>query len=171
MVTGVIKSKVDKIWDDIAAGGITNPLTVIEQLTYLMFIRSLDEKELETEAFENLSGEPSEKIFPPSPAGQSMRWSKFKDRDPREIFDILSQRVFPAIKNLKNGKLPDFNDRGEMILPEDDAPETDRGKLHGRILTPDGLRLVCAGLDNDPEKIGIHMLEMLAKFRNEGIVE
>ena len=44
-------------------------------------------------------------------------------------------------------------------------------KLHGRILTPDGLRVICAGLDNDPEKIGIHMLEMLAKFRNEGIVE
>ena len=41
--------------------------------------------------------------------------------------------------------------------------------LHGRILTPDGLRVICAGLDNDPEKIGIHMLEMLAKFRNEGI--
>ena len=44
-------------------------------------------------------------------------------------------------------------------------------KLHGRILTPDGLRVICAGLDNDPEKIGIHMLEMLAKFRNEGIIE
>lgn len=37
-------------------------------------------------------------------------------------------------------------------------------KLHGRILTPDGLRVICASLDNDPEKIGIHMLEMLAKF-------
>ena len=39
------------------------------------------------------------------------------------------------------------------------------------VLTPDGFRVVCAGLDNDPEKIGIHMLEMLAKFRNEGLVE
>ena len=47
----------------------------------------------------------------------------------------------------------------------------DEPKMHGRILTPDGLRVVCAGLDNDPEKIGKHMLEMLAKFRNEGIVE
>ena len=47
MITGAIKNKVDKIWTDIWAGGITNPLTVIEQLTYLMFIRSLDEKELE----------------------------------------------------------------------------------------------------------------------------
>lgn len=44
-------------------------------------------------------------------------------------------------------------------------------KLHGRILTPDGLRVVCAGLDNDPKKIGIHMLEMLAKFRNEGLFD
>lgn len=48
MVTGTIKNKVDKIWTDIWAGGITNPLTVIEQLTYLMFIRSLDEKECQT---------------------------------------------------------------------------------------------------------------------------
>jgi len=43
--------------------------------------------------------------------------------------------------------------------------------LHRRILTPDGLRVICAGLDNDPEKIGIHMLEMLSKFKSEGIVK
>ncbi len=42
-------------------------------------------------------------------------------------------------------------------------------KLHGWILTPDGLRVVCTGLDNDPEKIDIHMLEILAKFRSEGL--
>lgn len=45
MITGEIKNKVDKIWTDIWVGGITNPLTVIEQLTYLMFIRSLDQRE------------------------------------------------------------------------------------------------------------------------------
>ena len=44
-------------------------------------------------------------------------------------------------------------------------------KLYGRILTPDGLRIVCASLDNDPEKIGKHMLEMLVKFRNEGLFD
>ena len=98
MITGTIKNKVDKIWTDIWAGGITNPLTVIEQLTYLMFIRSLDEKELETEEFEAMTGESLPKIFPQSAAGQSMRWSQFKDRDPREIYDIISQRVFPAKK-------------------------------------------------------------------------
>lgn len=67
MITGVIKNKVDKIWTDIWAGGITNPLTVIEQLTYLMFVRSLDEKELETEEFEHMTGEKMEKIFPSLP--------------------------------------------------------------------------------------------------------
>ena len=124
MITGAIKNKVDKIWTDIWAGGITNPLTVIEQLTYLMFIRSLDVRELEQEEFDNSVGTKSDRIFPESSMGQSMRWSKFKDRDPREIYEILSQRVFPAIKNMKYGKLPDFNDRGELI----DIPDIE-GKM------------------------------------------
>lgn len=115
MITGVIKNKIDKIWTDIWAGGITNPLTVIEQLTYLMFIRSLDEKELENEEFANMTGETADLIFPQSEIGQAMRWSKFKDRDSREIFDLISQRVFPAVKKMKYGKLPDFDDRGELI--------------------------------------------------------
>ena len=121
MITGAIKNKIDKIWTDIWAGGITNPLTVIEQLTYLMFIRSLDEKELENEEFENMTGEAMLKIFPQTPFGQSMRWSKFKNNDPREIYAVMSQRVFPAIKSLKNGHLPDFNEQGEMIEVQDDT--------------------------------------------------
>ena len=63
MITGAIKNKVDKIWTDIWAGGIANPLTVIEQLTYLMFVRALDVKELENERYEAL-GMKVEKIFP-----------------------------------------------------------------------------------------------------------
>ena len=82
MITGAIKNKVDKIWTDIWAGGITNPLTVIEQLTYLMFIRSLDEKELETEEFENMTGEKMDKIFPQSAVGQSMRLSLIHISEP-----------------------------------------------------------------------------------------
>lgn len=115
MITGAIKNKVDKIWDDIAAGGITNPITVIEQLTYLMFIRSLDEKELENEEFANMMDEDVDYIFPRTDSGQSMRWSKLKDKDPRDIFDVMSQRVFPAVKKIRNGKLPDFNDKGELV--------------------------------------------------------
>ena len=100
MITGTVKNKVDKIWTDIWTGGTTNPLTVIEQLTYLMFIRSLDEKELESEQFENTAGITMDKIFPQTEEGQSIRWSKFKEKDPQEIFDVISQRVFPFIKSL-----------------------------------------------------------------------
>jgi type I restriction enzyme M protein len=103
MLTGEIRNKVDKIWTDMWAGGITNPLTVIEQLTYLMFIRSLDEKELEIETMEALSGETLPKIFSQDEEGQSMRWSKFKTKDPREIYDIVSTKVFPFIKSM-NGE-------------------------------------------------------------------
>ena len=126
MVTGAIKNKVDKIWLDIFSAGLANPLTVIEQLTYLMFIRSLDAKELENEKYEIL-GIPVKKIFPQTPTGQSMRWSKFKHLEARHIFEIISQRVFPAIKAMKGGKLPDFDEHGEIIElsnADEDTAET-----------------------------------------------
>ena len=157
MITGEIKNKVDKIWTDIWAGGITNPLTVIEQLTYLMFIRSLDEKELETEEFENLTGEKLDRIFPQSAAGQSMRWSKFKDNDPRDIYDVLSQRVFPAIKKLKNGRLPDFNEQGELIENISELADRDQGNTAFArymsdamflIPTPQVLQKIITGLED-----------------------
>lgn len=156
MVTGVIKNKIDKIWTDIWAGGITNPLTVIEQLTYLMFIRSLDEKELETEEFENMTGESMAKIFPESVIGQSMRWSKFKDKDSREIFDIISQRVFPAIKKIKYGRLPDFTEQGELIEIEKQGEVVDSKTAFARYMedamflipTPQVLQKIITGLDD-----------------------
>lgn len=99
MITGVIKNKIDNIWTIIWAGGITNPITVIEQLTYLMFIHDLDVKELETEQLENLTHTKMEKIFPQTPAGQALRWHNFKDKNAAEIFATLKDRVFPFIKN------------------------------------------------------------------------
>ena len=157
MITGAIKNKVDKIWTDIWAGGITNPLTVIEQLTYLMFIRSLDEKELETEEFENMTGEKMDKIFPQSAVGQSMRWSKFKNNDPRNIFDVVSQRVFPAIKNMKHGRLPDFSEQGELMeVPDDSGADEQESTAFARYMkdamflipTPQVLQKIITGLDD-----------------------
>ena len=157
MVTGAIKNKVDKIWTDIWAGGITNPLTVIEQLTYLMFIRSLDEKELATEDFENMAGEKMEHIFPASEAGQSMRWSRFKDKDSREIFLTMQQRVFPAIKKMKYGRLPDFDANGELVEIEDDPTRPDEGNTAFArymddamflIPTPQVLQKIITGLED-----------------------
>lgn len=157
MITGAVKNKVDKIWTDIWAGGITNPLTVIEQLTYLMFIRSLDEKELENEGFENLTGEAGEKIFPQSAVGQSMRWSKFKDKDPRDIYNTISLCVFPAIKNMKYGRLPDFDESGEIVeIPDDPNKGKARESAFARYMnnatflipTPQVLQKIITGLED-----------------------
>lgn len=108
MLTGEVRNRVDKIWTDIWAGGITNPITVIEQLTYLIFIRSLDEKELENEQIEALGGE-ANKIFPQDEEGQAMRWSKFKTKDPRKIFEIISTKVFPFIKSMNGHNTTAFS--------------------------------------------------------------
>ena len=171
MITGEIKNKVDKIWTDIWAGGITNPLTVIEQLTYLMFIHSLDQKELETEEFENMTGEKMEKIFPQTATGQMMRWSKFKDLDPREIYDIISKRVFPAIKEFKNGKLPDFDQQGEIVETESneavDISKTAFSKYMSDAMflipTPQILEKIITGLEDLYENdIDYHAAKRLA---------
>lgn len=103
MLTGEVRNKVDKIWSDMWAGGTSNPLTVIEQLTYLMFIRSLDEKELERESFEALTGETTYKLFPQDEEGQNMRWSRFKTMDARLIFELMGTKIFPFIKAI-NGE-------------------------------------------------------------------
>ena len=159
MITGIIRNKIDKIWTDIWAGGITNPLTVIEQLTYLMFIRSLDEKELETEELETLSGEALPRIFPKTPAGQSMRWSRFKNNDPRDIYQVISRRIFPAVKEMKHGRLPDFNPHTGELIPIPDNPkaqEAGNETAFSRYMsdamflipTPQVLQKIITGLDD-----------------------
>lgn len=170
MITGNLKNKIDKIWTDIWAGGITNPSTVIEQLTYLMFIHSLDDKELEIEAYQNATpNKKYEKIFPQTPSGQLMRWSKFKNKDSREIYDIISQRVFPAIKKLKNGKLPDYDNDGKLIEIDDSSDCVDESKsAFSRYMedatfiipTPQVLQKIITGLDDLYNKYDIAELDM-----------
>lgn len=99
MITGEIKNKVDKIWETFWTGGITNPLTVIEQFTYLLFIKSLDEAETIKEKEAEILGIPFEGIFPEDK--QHLRWHRFKNLgSPEEMYRIVSDEVFPFIKNL-----------------------------------------------------------------------
>lgn len=99
MITGEIKSKVDKIWDTMWSGGISNPLSVIEQLTYLLFIKQLDEQHTRKESKANRSGKPIEEpIF--APDQDHLRWSRFKETAPEQMFETLRDGVFPFIKTL-----------------------------------------------------------------------
>jgi len=156
LITGAIKNKVDKIWTDIWAGGLTNPLTVIEQLTYLIFIRSLDEKEIEYEQFDHDLGIEATHIFPKSAIGQAMRWGTFKNRDPQELFDIIQRYVFPAIKGMKGGKLPDFDEDGKLIEFTEETDATEDETAFSRYMkdaiflipTPQVLQKIVTGLDD-----------------------
>ena len=156
MITGTIKNKVDKIWLDIFAAGMANPLTVIEQLTYLIFIRALDEREQENESMENLLGTKQPRIFPQSELGQSMRWSRFKNQNPQKIYQIVSQLVFPAIKKMRGGKLPEIDVQGNIIDLDVGAQEAGDLTSFSRYMedamflipTPQVLQKVVSGLDD-----------------------
>ncbi len=103
MITGELRSKVDKIWETFWTGGLTNPLEVIEQFTYLLFIKGLDDVETKNEAEAVLLGFEPERIF--SDNEQELRWSKFSNEgDAQKMYDIVQNKVFPFIKNLHGNK-------------------------------------------------------------------
>jgi len=99
MITGEIKSRVDRIWDTMWSGGISNPLSVIEQLTYLLFIKRLDELHTLREHKAARAGNPIEEpIF--NSDQEHLRWSRFKETAPEKMFTTVKDEVFPFIKTL-----------------------------------------------------------------------
>lgn len=99
MITGELKSKVDRIWDTMWSGGISNPLSVIEQLTYLLFIKRLDELHTLRERKAVRTGKPIED--PIFGKGQDhLRWSRFKESAPEQMFATVKDQVFPFMKAL-----------------------------------------------------------------------
>ena len=96
------KSIIDRIWTNFWEGGITNPLTVIEQITYILFVKGLDDIEIAHEKNDVLLGIQSKRIF--DNEHQNCRWSKFKDYPAEKMFKIMSEEVFPFIKNLAKDK-------------------------------------------------------------------
>lgn len=98
MITGELRSKVDKIWEIFWTGGITNPLSVIEQFTYLLFIKGLDDKQKEEEKLAEFMGTDFDKIFDDNQ--EILRWHNFKQMGATEMYDTISEKVFPFIKTM-----------------------------------------------------------------------
>lgn len=101
MLTGELRNRVDKVWEAFWTGGIANPLTVIEQITYLLFIKRLDELETREELKTNmLGGTAGRKYF--GPEQQDLRWSRFKNFAPEKMYSIFTsdKGVFALMKNL-----------------------------------------------------------------------
>ena len=98
MITGELKNKIDGIWDIFWSSGMTNPLTVIEQITYLMFIKILDDNELRKEA--NAAAFDMEVVDPTFDANhQNCRWHIFRHYDADNMYRNMTDNVFPFIKN------------------------------------------------------------------------
>ena len=107
MITGELRNKVDKIWEIFWTGGITNPLSVIEQFTYLIFIKSLDDKQTKEEKTASVLGLEPKKIF--NENEQILRWSNFKELEAQEMYDIVVNKVFPFIKNMNVNNRSSFS--------------------------------------------------------------
>jgi type I restriction enzyme M protein len=97
MISGELKSKVDRVWDAFWTGGIANPLSAIEQITYLLFIRRLDDiQTLKENRANTLKVSIEEPIY--LPTQQHLRWSTFKDFDAQRMFTVVKDEVFPFLK-------------------------------------------------------------------------
>ena len=115
MITGEIKTQIDNIWDTFWTGGITNSITILEQMTYLFFMKMLDDAQLKKESNASLLGvKVKDPVFeeglwhnPETDKDvpyESLRWSVFKNYDATKMYNTIRNDVFPFIKNLNSGK-------------------------------------------------------------------
>ena len=111
MITGELKNKIDGLWEIFWTGGLTNPLDVIEQMTYLMFIRDLDDADNLHIKESAMLGLPYESIFAKEVligdhriAGNQLKWSVFHDFPAQKMYSTVQEWVFPFIKNLHGNK-------------------------------------------------------------------
>jgi len=99
MLTGEIKSQINAIWDKFWSGGIANPIDVIEQMTYLLFLKRLDELQTAKEKSSARTGKPiDDPIF--STKDQPCRWTRFRDLAPQVMYETVMARAFPFLKAL-----------------------------------------------------------------------
>src|SRR5438045_6474160 len=106
MLTGEIRSQIDAIWNAFWTGGISNPLEVIEQITYLLFLRRLDDLHtLEENKSARLKKPMEHRVFPTGKdakkrAYEDFRWSRFKHFAPADMFELIGEHVFPWLRML-----------------------------------------------------------------------
>ncbi|HBH49001.1 MAG TPA: N-6 DNA methylase [Bacteroidales bacterium] len=123
MITGELKSQVDKIWLTFHSGGVTNPLSVIEQFTYLLFIRRLDERQQLEEKKAQMTKKPIKNVIF-TPEQRDLRWSSFKNKDPESMYELFTKpsvdgmTVFDHMKQVGHqaGIFADFMKNANFII-------------------------------------------------------
>src|SRR6185295_18564792 len=102
MITGKLRSDIDRLWEEFWTGGITNPLTVIEQISFLMFARLLDVAETRAELRAKRTKKPHEPLF--GPKQQHLRWQHLRHVTPaQKMLEVVRDELFPHFRKLKGG--------------------------------------------------------------------
>ena len=187
MITGELKNKIDSLWNTFWTGGLTNPLEVIEQMTYLMFIRDLDDMDNLRAREAAMLDLPYKSIFAGEVTigdrtidGSQLKWSVFRDFPAGKMYTVMQEWVFPFIKNLhgsKDSAYTKYMDDAIFKLPTpllldkvvtamdeiyrlmNDMQASDvRGDVYEYLLaTPLGRHLYCTAILSDVVAMGWHV--------------
>jgi type I restriction enzyme M protein len=103
MLSSELKSKINKLWDKFWSRGITNPISAIEQISYLLFMRRIDDMDSLDKAKATFAEEEFKSIFE---GNEDCRWSQFSQLDPERMLEVVSQKAFPFIKSLNDPTQP-----------------------------------------------------------------
>src|SRR5881397_3890867 len=95
-----LRSKIDALWDKLWSGGLSNPLDAIEQLSFLLFLKQLEEREQDAERAARLRGTPFAPLFPDTDDGRKLRWSYWSQLPATQALTQVKEQVFPFLKGL-----------------------------------------------------------------------
>jgi len=185
VITGELKSKVDRVWDAFWSGGISNPLMVIEQITYLLFLRRLDEIQTRYEKETNLLG--SSSVRPVYTEEQdAIRWSRLRNAGGDVMFERMSSQVFPFLRTLDRSEsgagfgmkdatfmIPNAQLLSKVVDLIDEIPMTDRdtnGDLYEYLLS----KIASAGVNGQfrtPRHIINLMVDLMQPKPGDVIVD
>ncbi|MER6574152.1 class I SAM-dependent DNA methyltransferase [Nonomuraea sp. NPDC001023] len=185
MITGELKNKIDRLWDAFWSGGISNPLEVIEQITYLMFLRRMEDLQTTKERKANRTGKPIENpIY--TEETNFLRWSKFTEEHPDKMLVTVRDGVFPWLRGLGDDEstyshhmkdarftIPTSNLLTKVVDMLDDIPlgeQDTKGDLYEYMLG----KIATAGQNGQfrtPRHIIQLMVEMMAPGPNDEICD
>ncbi len=178
VITGELRSRIDRLWDAFWSGGISNPLEVIEQITYLMFIKRLDGIQLSKERKANLTHQPIENpIY--SADDQHLRWSIFTEMQPDKMFRVVADGVFPWLRHLGGEDstyshhmrdarftIPTPNLLTKAVDILDELP-LDRGDVKGDLYEYMLSKIATAG-QNGQFRTPRHIIQLMVEMMNPG---
>lgn len=184
MVTGDLRSRIDKLWEEFWTGGIANPLTVIEQISFLVFSRMLDMTETSNEKQASRTGKNFHRLF--NDEDQDLRWSHYKNKGTDDMLPLVRDRVFPHFKTaaIDGAQFGEYMKDAQLMIQKpgllvsavemiDDLPLADddtKGDLYEYLLS----KLTTAGINGQfrtPRHIIRLMVEMLEPRMDETIAD